>query len=523
MFDDLPSENPNGEPLPGDNSLGDNSLGADSPGAHRPGVNLLGAFVHQARSQPHATAVTALRDGSVVSLTWQQLSGIVAVAAAHLDRLLGPAGQTQRRLVYPSHNGIADIVLALACPAANIVEFPIDHRLGDHTAAEIRDRSGGIWLGPEQQQQLVSAAHDESSQRNDATALTSSLAATADKINAIDPALVLWTSGTTGQPKGVMLSHANLVGNAAAKLAAVPQRRDDIRLTTLPMCHAYARTCDLGTWLLSGCGLAIASGFDGWQALGPIVRPTLANTVPSLSERLLASPCETMGIDRLRLLGCGGAAMRESDFVRWNRRGATVIQGYGLTESGPVICSATPANATPGLVGNLVQGWQSDVRDGRLYVRGPHTMIGYLDDPEATARRIDDDGWLDTGDVVEFEQAMQQFRILGRADDTIVLDNGHKVHPSEAERLVSLIPGVRHAMLVGNGRTTILWIDSMAGAEQSRIEERAEAMFGNHPPWKRPREIKFFDSPLSLENGELTQKGAIRREVVAQRFSARST
>ena len=217
----------------------------------------------------------------------------------------------ERRLAYPSHNGFVDIVLALACPLAEIVEVPIDYRLGDHAIAEIRLRSGGKWLDVDEQEEVVWTSYDESCRPNDVGASESH----ADndgkcKIDPNEPALVLWTSGTTGRPKGVVLSHANLAGNAAAKLAAVPQSHDDIRLTTLPLCHAYARTCDFGTWLLSGCTLAIGSGFQGWQTLGRIVNPTLANTVPSLAERLFATSPESIGIKRLRLLGCGGAAMR---------------------------------------------------------------------------------------------------------------------------------------------------------------------------------------------------------------------
>ena len=97
-----------------------------------------------------------------------------------------------------------------------------------------------------------------------------------------------------------------------------------------------------------------------------------------------------------------------------------MIQGYGLTETSPVICSAGPGNAAPGLVGGFVEGWEHQIRDGRLWVRGPHLMLGYWGDPLATKARLDSDGWFDTGDLVELDAAFGQLRILGRADDVIV-------------------------------------------------------------------------------------------------------
>ena len=480
--------------------------------------HLPGALVHQARNRPHKIAVVAERHGQVVSITWQQLGNTVAIASDRVRRRLDPPGENIRHLAYRSHNGLADIVLALTCPLAGIIEIPIDHRLGDKTIGEMRKRSEGTWLDIDGQDEVVWSSYEEACRQHEGHSLMPALAATADQINSHAPALVLWTSGTTGRPKGVVLSHANLVGNAAAKLAAVPQSCDDVRLTTLPMCHAYARTCDFGTWLLSGCTLAIASGFPGWQSLGPLVNPTLANTVPSLAERLWAAPPTSVGTESLRLLGCGGAPLRPENFTDWGRRGVTVIQGYGLTEAGPVVCSSTPANAAPGLVGDLVEGWESDVRDGRLYVRGPHTMLGYLDDPAATSLRIDDDGWLDTGDVVEFDTAAGQFRILGRADETIVLDNGYKIHPREIESRVEGIGGVRHAMLVGDGRETTLWLETVDRQQRDSVGEQAKMLFAGDPAWQQPREIKFFEPPLSVPRGELTHKGAIRRDVVRRRL-----
>ena len=236
-----------------------------------------------------------------------------------------------------------------------------------------------------------------------------------------DDALILWTSGTTGNPKGVVHSHRSLLQNAKAKLQAVPQRVDDHRLTLLSVAHAYARTCDLGTWLISGCTLSIGRGFGGWLKLAPDRRPTLCNLVPSLASQILD---QDEGLGCLRLLGCGGAAMSKEQFQSWTERGVRVIQGYGLTETGPVISSQTPSNSIPGHAGRLVDGWQSRIEHGRLFVRGPHLLTRYWNNPDETAAKLDSQGWFDTGDLVEINSSSGQLRILGRADDRLVLVNG---------------------------------------------------------------------------------------------------
>ena len=145
-------------------------------------------------------------------------------------------------------------------------------------------------------------------------------------------------------------------------------------------------------------------------------------------------------------------------------------------------------------------------------------MLGYLDDPSATSLRIDDAGWLDTGDVVEFEPAIHQYRIIGRADETIVLENGYKIHPREIESRVEGIDEVRHAMVIGSGRETTLWIDTVTRQRRDSIGRQARALLAGDPPWQQPREIKFFEPPLSVECGELTHKGVIRREVIRRRL-----
>ena len=197
----------------------------------------------------------------------------------------------------------------------------------------------------------------------------------------------------------------------------------------------------------------------------------------------------------------------------------TVIQGYGLTETSPVICSATPDNAAPGLVGELVEGWESQIRDGQLFVRGPHTMLGYWENASETSAKIDDDGWLATGDLVEQDASTGQLRILGRVDDVIVLDNGHKVSPSAIERTVEQIAGVRHAVLVHRDGLQ-LWFDSDDNADEQAIKREIEQTLSKNPDCRGYTVHRFVPS-LCEARGELTAKGTIRRaQILENRFSS---
>jgi long-chain acyl-CoA synthetase len=468
---------------------------------------LIEAFLHQVQRQPDRIALLYETPGQVLrSCTWRRLALAVANCAGELARRFESQPQLPRRIGHASDNGVADIVISLASMAVGAIEVPIDHRLAADEIAWRFARVGGWWIDEQQRRALQPGAV----YRNEAVPL-----------GAVDrdrPSLILWTSGTTGTPQGVTLSQRNLAGNAVAKLRAVPQQSDDVRLCVLPLSHAYARTCDFGTWLLSGCTLAVTLGLEGLLRVAPLIRPTLINTVPRLASGLLQHDLRAIGLDRLRLLGCGGAAISAASFEQWSERGVTVIQGYGLTEASPVICSATPADASPGVVGQLVDGWESELRDGQLYVRGPHVMLGYWDDARATADKIDADGWLATGDLVEKDVATGQYRILGRADEVIVLDSGNKVFPAAIQQEVEQIVGVQHAVLVLQDRLQ-LWFDADDHAQHDSIQLAIAQLLATHPLF-RDCGVHPFSPQLCQAAGELTSKGTVRRaRVLETRFS----
>jgi long-chain acyl-CoA synthetase len=413
--------------------------------------------------------------GALTTLTWRQLKQRVDQTAETRD-LTSDNGVW----VHTSDNSLEDVISILAAARRGCLEAPLDFRL------------------PTQQ-------HDSRLRRI--------------RRGPIEADVLMWTTGTAGRSKGVRLSRHSLWLNARSKLLAVPQTTDDVRLTVLPLCHAYARTCDLGTWLLSGCTLAVSLGWDGIVDMAPRVRPTLMNVVPLLADRMLDE--KPPGLDRLRCLGVGGAALAESSFGAWTRRGVAVIQGYGLTETGPTICSATPQDGRPGSVGKVVQGWETKIVDRQLFVRGDHLMLGYLDDSEHPGEldlaseagqrpfAMDDEGWFATGDVVRQDED-GQLRIVGRVDDVIVLSNGTKIDPMEIERIVNRIVGVHASLMrLGSRNELELWIDGNFDAPSIRNALASLKSIGTYS-------IHQFERRLDADVGELTLKGTICRSVIAR-------
>lgn len=481
---------------------------------------LYDAFKHQVASRPDAVAL--LLDSSskhTCPCSWHALSVVVDRAADRIAKLVSST-PSRTCITHASNNCDADIVIALASLKLGMTEAPLDSRLEDGEMLRRRDYLGGVWIEDQFKQQinseLVRATTDPSipeSRCSDGPNSETEIEAAAPSQAEEETALILWTSGTTSEPLAVQLSAESLRANAAAKLKAVPQKQSDIRLTMLPIAHAYARTCDIGTWLLSGCKLAICLGYQSMLRRLETLKPNLINTVPAVANRMLEAPAESLA--DLRLLGCGGAPLDPNSFIKWKKRGVTVIQGYGLTEAGPVISSATPSNAMPGLVGEPVEGWEFAIREGQLFVRGPHSMLGYLRQHEATHERMTSDGWLATGDLVEHDQATGQLRILGRIDDVIVLPSGRKIYPAAIERNIEQVEGIRHALIHYDAGLQ-LWLNVAADTDAANAKKEATELLAKQPVTLNCT-LHCFQPPLSIEAGELTAKETIRRGAIVEK------
>jgi long-chain acyl-CoA synthetase len=298
--------------------------------------------------------------------------------------------------------------------------------------------------------------------RNLLTATLPQLAQREAVLGSDDLATIMYTSGTTGNPKGVMLTHGNLLSNVFATLEAEPCSPDNVQLNWLPFSHIYARTIDHYATIASGGLLALAECADTLVDNLKEVQPMHMHSVPRFYEKVLAakaSPDPEVTGRRLRSvfgprihwLGSGGAPLPLAVAEAYHAAGLCLLQGYGLTESAPVISFNRSKNHRLGTVGQPLPGVEVKLGpDGEVLTRGPHVMKGYWNNPQATSEAIHN-GWLHTGDIGTID-ADGFLSITGRKKELLVLSNGKKVVPNYLEGLLLADPCIDQAVVFGEGR-----------------------------------------------------------------------
>ena len=345
-------------------------------------------------------------------------------------------------------------------------------------------------------------------------------------------ATVVYTSGTTGRPKGVMLSHRNILSNAYACLQVVPVDAGDTLLSFLPLSHTFERTCGYYLTIMTGSATAYARSV---QQLGEdlqTIRPTMLISVPRIYERvygaikskldegpalrrklfnsavevgwarfeheqgrrawspslLLWPLLKALVADkilarlggRLKSAFAGGAALAPEISRVFIGLGLPVVQGYGLTETSPVACANRPADNVPASVGLAVPGVEVRIGDrGALMIRGPNVMLGYWNNEDATRAMIGADGWLNSGDTARIDERGHVY-ITGRLKEIIVMSNGEKIPPVDIEAAIMRDALFEQVMLIGEGKP---YLSVMAvlnreqwtrfAAEQGRSDEAA--------------------------------------------------
>ncbi len=274
-----------------------------------------------------------------------------------------------------------------------------------------------------------------------------------------DLATIIYTSGTTGHPKGVMLSHGNLLSNAGASCLLLGVGPAEVALSWLPYSHIYARTCDHYATLLAGATLCLGSMET---LLGDFVeaRATRMNSVPRFYEKVWTAVEALEPADRarrlrdafgpaVRMLSSGGAPLPRHVADGFIEAGLPLLEGYGLTESSPVISFNEPNAHRAGTVGRAIPGVEVRIADdGEILTRGPHVMLGYWEDPEATRSTVVD-GWLHTGDVGTID-ADGYLTITDRKKDLIITSGGKNIAPGELERLLAADPYIDQVVVHGD-------------------------------------------------------------------------
>ena len=278
-----------------------------------------------------------------------------------------------------------------------------------------------------------------------------------------DTAVILYTSGTTGTPKGAELTHFNLARNVEVVVRMFAVGSDDVMLGALPLFHAFGQTCALNAAVKSGACLALVARFDPAGVLETIERErvTVFEGVPTMYVALLHHPeRERFDVSTLRLCVSGGAALAGE--VLRGFEGAfecAVLEGYGLSETSPVASFNQPdRERKPGSIGTPIESVEMKVVDldreevpqgevGEIAIRGPNVMKGYWNRPDATAAAIDEDGWFYTGDMARIDED-GYFFIVDRKKDMIIR-GGYNIYPREIEEVFYEHPAVLEVAVIG--------------------------------------------------------------------------
>lgn len=370
----------------------------------------------------------------------------------------------------------------------------------------------------------------------------------------VDLATIMYTSGTTGNPKGVMLTHGNLLSNALAAQEVQPHGLDDVVLNWLPFSHIYARTVDHYQSLAAGILLCLAESAETLIDDLSAVQPTHLSCVPRFYEKLMTAvassdPQKTgrrlrdLFGPRITWLGSGGAPLPRTIGDAFREAGMVILEGYGLTESSPVISCNRRTNPRSGTVGQPLPGVEVAIApDGEVLCRGPSIMKGYWNNPEATAAALRD-GWLHTGDLGTID-ADGFLTITGRKKELLVLSNGKKVVPPHIEGLLLSDKCIDQVAIYGEGRNFLTalvvphWenlrrvlaaegtnVDSTPPEELARhpavqalLRKRIDAALGDVANWERIRKFLVLPRPFSVSAEELTVSLKLRREVIFSKY-----
>jgi len=339
-----------------------------------------------------------------------------------------------------------------------------------------------------------------------------------------DVAVLPYSSGTTGLPKGVMLTHRNLVANVCQFRLAHDVREQDTVIGVLPFFHIYGMTVVMNVGLCAGATIVTMPRFDLEQFLGAIqdYRVTRSFLVPPIVLALAKQPAvDDFDLSSLRSIFCGAAPLGpELAEACADRLGCRIMQGYGLTETSPVT-HAVRDDATvskPASIGPPVPGTEAMVVDvasgrelpagepGEILVRGPQVMSGYLNDPAATAATVDDDGWLHTGDIGTVDED-GWFTIVDRLKELIKY-KGFQIAPAELEAVIVTHPGVADAAVIGVA-------DEEAGEVpkglvvprgELDVEELMAYVAGRVAPYKKLRLVEIVEGIPRSPSGKILRR-----------------
>lgn len=408
-----------------------------------------------------------------------------------------------------------------------------------------------------------------------------------------DPCTIIYTSGTTGEPKGVLLSHKNIVSNVYGAHIALDVYESDVFLSFLPLCHIFERMAGYYTALAGGCTIAYAEGIEKVAQNLVEIQPTIMTTVPRLFERMYSKIMknvesqsvkkqkifnwaietgrefarvrknETVPISltlknkladklvfkklkertggKMRFFVSGGAALPRELGEFFEAVGIVVLEGYGLTESSPVLAVNRLNDYKFGTVGKVFPGVEIKIaKDGEILAYGPNIMQGYYKNKKETDEVLKD-GWLHTGDIGVFD-AEGFLHITDRKKHLFKTSGGKYVAPTPIENMFLASKYIEQFVLIGDRR---MFLSALIVPDYEALKEYADAhriQYANLDElvkmkqiyellendlsqfqkklanYERVRKFTILDKPLSIENGEITPTLKVKRKVIEERY-----
>ena len=575
---------------------------------------LPGLFAERVNRSPNDVAYCEHRDGRWEEYTWQEMSERVACLRGALARIGLKAGDRAAVLL---PNGTDWVAFDIAATANGLITVPLYTNdspentafvLADsgarlclvdtagrwsslaplvdaHGALEhvwVREGLDGVTVLPLGRSRLSTLRNALTQSQPDRSPL---------RCAPQDVATIISPSGTTGRPKGVMLTHSAILWNAEANGKLIPPLVSDVFLSILPLAHAFERTLGYYLPMMAGSRVVYTRSIEQLREDLATIRPTVLVAVPRLYERIceavqrevnarplmrgIVALAARLGWElhefhhgrgpaprllartmlwpllerivarqvlaafggRMRVATSGGAALATAAAQFLVGLGLPMVEGYGLTEAGPVVTSKAIEGSLPGSVGQPLPGLEIRIGEqSELLVRSPAVMNGYWQNQQATAAALSPDGWLRTGDIAEMRNG--SVFITGRLKEIIVLSTGEHVPPSAVEAAIQCDPLFEQVCVVGDQRASVAAILVLNGEVWSRLaRERALDPFdldaplatdailsrisvqtrGLPPVWQ-VHAILATTTPWTIDDGSLTPTLKVKRRVIEARF-----
>ena len=409
---------------------------------------------------------------------------------------------------------------------------------GDVSWSEVHDR----WIEWDDVQRIGRSVDEKSPERFDGLM---------DELSMSDTALMLYTSGTTGKPKGVPLTHENMASNGRdwVEINGPQIDEDAVDLCWLPFSHVFG---------FGEISLGNTLGFTTYMSTPgavldemPEVRPSVFMSIPRYWEKIAHRAMDAEPEDQAEKLAevtggelefclSGGAGLKREIKEFFLENGLFITEGYGLTEASPTLTMNRPDDFDFDTVGKPFPSVELKLaEDGEILAKGPNVFEGYYQNPEKTEEVFEEEGWLQTGDLGEWTDE-GFLKIIGRKKDILVTAGGKNIAPAHIEQKVDDDPLIDHLVVYGDGEkylTAGIWVDEsevaqrldsdkLSGDERKRalrgvVESRVERLNDELPSYETIKKFEVFEEPLTVDNGCLTPTMKVKRNEVYEQFGGR--